>query len=747
MALSYYYNSISTEFKRHYSGFSWDHRNVKISTKSALACVIAVTAAYIMELDLVFYAGMSALVMSEANTGATFRKGLCRIFGTLLGAFLAVFAFGLFQQNHLYFSICILLLCTICYYKRERSEYGYFWYLIIVTFMIIDVESLGLVDTRDMIYVAYNRTYTVLIGIASTFLVHLYLWPFFATNDMVLMHAKMRKKAFRLIKEIFGKYVHGEEVDDDTVSLHYEEFKKRLHEYNKLKTASSVEKRNCKDFFFKLSKETLRLTELIENFILFNNSIKRLKSLKFQKKFSFTFDKINTYLDELYLIIINNNEKKLYKLKLKTDKLFEEFELKYRKKYGSGEHSHYPVADVLMLHESVHLAKEIFELYFSILSVDKLFKDKRVIFTESKKLNKSFTTFQIFGYKSNIHIPSLKYGIRTGISMLAVIWFWWMLELPITQTSGVEIVIAIVTVSYPDEVFGNFRSIQRIIGCCIGAFLGFSFLSLQTTSFVVYLACLFVATFIGAYVKCGREAVTYIGLQISLAYLVATTVDFSQVTNVVDITYRIVGILFGIICSWAVNQIIFREKYLDTIKSQIKDYYEHIRELRLLPENKISKNYEIQELKSISFTLNRLHDLGKIDENGFNILNEWFIQNRRLIYLINEIQNIDNSVLSFVKSINGQYLKNINDLILGFGKNSNSPDKEYEENIQKAIYNIEHIKLNLRKKALMGDADMHFKSMCSHFLMSLKRIIVRLDDIYKLQEKINNSSIGFKVSD
>jgi len=491
----------------------------------------------------------------------------------------------------------------------------------------------------------------------------------------------------------------------------------------------------------------LRLSELTESFILFNNSIKRLRSLNFQKNFSFTFDRINAYLDELYLIIINNNEKKLYKLKTKTDKLFEEFELKYRKKYGSGEHSHYPVTDILMLHESVLLAREIFELYFSILSVDKLFKDKRIIPDDSKKLNKSFAVFQIFGYKFNIHLPSLKYGIRTGISMLVVIWFWWMLELPITQTSGVEIVIAIVTVSYPDEVFGNFRSLQRIIGCCIGAFLGFSFLCLQTTSFTVYLACLFTATFIGAYVKCGREAVAYIGLQISLAYLVATTVDFSQVTNVVDITYRIIGILFGIICSWAVNQVIFREKYLDTLQSQINDYGEHIRGIRLLSEKKVSKNYEIQELNSISFILNRLHVLGKIDEYGFNIINEWFIQNRRLIYLINEIQNIDQSVLEFVRSISRQYLDDINDLIKDFGKSSDEICKEYENKIKNAVYNIENIKLNLRQKALMGDAEMHFKSRCSHFIMSLKRIIVRLEDIHKLKDKINNSEVGIQIAD
>ena len=715
MSLSYYYNSIFSEFKKHCIGFEWGSRNVKISIKSALACVIAVSTAYIMELDLVFYAGMSALIMSEANTGATFRKGFCRILGTLLGAFLAVFAFGLFQQNHLYFSLCILILCTICYYKRVRSDYGYFWYLIIVTFMIIDVESLGLADSRDMIYVAYNRTYTVLIGIASTFLVHLYIWPFFATNDMVRVHAKMRKNAFLLIKDIFSKYVHGEEVDDDTVSLHYLEFKKRLDKFNELKTSSTVEKRNCKDFFFKLSKETLRLTELMEKFILFNNSIKKLRSLSFQKKFNFTFDRINTYLDELYLIIINNNDKKLYKLKLKTDRLFEEFELKYRKKYNRKEHSNYPVADTLMLHESVLLAREIFELYYSILSVDKLFKDNRSIPVDSKKLNKSFMPVNILGCSFNIHIPSLKYGIRTGISMLAVIWFWWMLELPIGQTSGVEIVIAIVTVSYPDEVFGNFRSLQRIIGCLIGAFLGFAFLSLQTTSFAVYLASLFIATFIGAYVKCGKEAVTYIGLQISLAYLVATTVDFSQVTNVVDITYRIVGILFGIICSWGVNQIIFREQYLDTIKSQIKDYYEHVRGLRLLPKIKVSKNYEVQELKSISFNLNKLHDLGKIDEDGFNTLNEWFIQNRRLVYLINDIQDMDKNITDFVKSISKNYLDDIDALIADFGKDSSVSGKGYKNKIEQAVYNIENIKLNIRQKELMGEADMYFKSKCSHF--------------------------------
>jgi uncharacterized membrane protein YgaE (UPF0421/DUF939 family) len=736
MSLSYYYNSIFSEFKKHCIGFEWGSRNVKISIKSALACVIAVSTAYIMELDLVFYAGMSALIMSEANTGATFRKGFCRILGTLLGAFLAVFAFGLFQQNHLYFSLCILILCTICYYKRVRSDYGYFWYLIIVTFMIIDVESLGLADSRDMIYVAYNRTYTVLIGIASTFLVHLYIWPFFATNDMVRVHAKMRKNAFLLIKDIFSKYVHGEEVDDDTVSLHYLEFKKRLDKFNELKTSSTVEKRNCKDFFFKLSKETLRLTELMEKFILFNNSIKKLRSLSFQKKFNFTFDRINTYLDELYLIIINNNDKKLYKLKLKTDRLFEEFELKYRKKYNRKEHSNYPVADTLMLHESVLLAREIFELYYSILSVDKLFKDNRSIPVDSKKLNKSFMPVNILGCSFNIHIPSLKYGIRTGISMLAVIWFWWMLELPIGQTSGVEIVIAIVTVSYPDEVFGNFRSLQRIIGCLIGAFLGFAFLSLQTTSFAVYLASLFIATFIGAYVKCGKEAVTYIGLQISLAYLVATTVDFSQVTNVVDITYRIVGILFGIICSWGVNQIIFREQYLDTIKSQIKDYYEHVRGLRLLPKIKVSKNYEVQELKSISFNLNKLHDLGKIDEDGFNTLNEWFIQNRRLVYLINDIQDMDKNITDFVKSISKNYLDDIDALIADFGKDSSVSGKGYKNKIEQAVYNIENIKLNIRQKELMGEADMYFKSKCSHFLMSLKRIIVRLEAIHKLKNKI-----------
>ncbi|HJO93137.1 MAG TPA: FUSC family protein [Victivallales bacterium] len=740
MALAYYVNCISTEAIKLKRDFSFSNRNVKIAIKSGITCVIAVMLAYVLELQTVVWCAITSLIMVQPNLGASFKKGMLRICGTVAGALAGVIIFGLFVQNHIFFSIAILAIGTVCYYRKERSEYSYFWYLGMVTFMLVAVEGLEKVYADEIIYVAVNRGMEIVLGVIVSLIVNLYIWPFFATDDMVVKVKSIRKKTSNIIEEVYSHYVELKPFNSSTVIDLYQDLEDEIKKFNGLHSNALLERKINKNYFLETKNEIMRISEWVEKLINFYASINKFKNLSFHKKFTPMFTQLLSNIADIHKAIGENDSKKINKLKNKSEIILHDIELRYKKNVQRGRNKSYPITDVLLFHEFMLILHELFGIYFDIycmknLSVN-LKKANSVI--DKYEINTQ-ATFGIYrskflGININLHIPSLKYAFKASITLLVVIWGWWALELPQGQ-GGINIAIAVMVVSQADAVSSNLKGIHRLMGCLIGAALGLTFLFFQVESTVFLCLCLFLVSSFAAYVQCGGAGISYMGMQIGLAYFVATINDFTQQPDIVHIVYRFIGIFFGIFCVWAIGMLFWRDDYRSRLRLQIFEYIKQFKNINLTVSNTINSDLMIEELKSIDFTISRLNIFNELSDDVYKLLENWLIYSRRLIFIINTLVNTEETPLKFIASIKPVIINDIQNLLYDVGDHAETISSKTLD-IEKIVSEIEDMKLYVRVKNLLGDKDMEFKQKYSHTITILKRIVLRASDIHRLKNEI-----------
>jgi p-hydroxybenzoic acid efflux pump subunit AaeB len=740
MAFAYYFNCISIEAKKLKRDFSLSNRNVKIAVKAGLACVISVLLAYVLELHTVVWCAITTLIMVQPNLGATFKKGMLRIIGTIAGAFLGIVVFSLFVQQHILFSICVLVIGTICYYMKERSEYSYFWYLGMVTFMIVAVEGFEQTYASDIIYVAVNRGMEIVLGVIVSLIVNVYIWPFLATDDMVLKVKSIRKKTSKIIEEVYSQYVELKPFDSAAVIDLYKELDNEIREFNCLHSNALLERQISKKYFSETKNEIMRISEWVEKLINFYASINKYKNLSFHKKFTPLFNQLLGNISEIHKAIGKNNFKKIDRIKTKSEIILHDIEIRYKKNIQRGRNKSYPVTDILLFHEFMLILHELFGIYFDIYYMKNLSQNfKRANVVIDKYEINTQATFGIYkgnflGVNINLHIPSLKYAFKAAITLIVVIWGWWALELPQGQ-GGINIVIAVLVVSQADAVSSNLKSIHRFLGCSIGAILGLTFLFFQVDSTLIFLLCLFLVASFAAYVQCGGAGISYMGMQIGLAYFVSTINDFTQQPDVVHIVYRFIGIFFGIFCVWAIGMLFWRDDYRSRLKLQISEYIKQFININLRKSNIQKNDLMIEELKSIDFTISRLNIFNELSDEVYKLLERWLIYSRRLIFIINTLSNTEDTAIDFIASVKPAIINDIEKLIKDVASDSDINSGEILTT-DKIIAEIEDMKLQIRLKNLLGDKDMEFKRKYAHTIILFKRIVLRISDVHRLKYEI-----------
>ncbi|MCP4180961.1 MAG: hypothetical protein GY756_24625 [bacterium] len=740
MALAYYFNCISTEAKKLKKDFSFSNRNVKIAIKSGLACVIAVMLAYVLELQTVVWCAITSLIMVQPNLGASFKKGVLRIIGTIAGAFVGVIIFGLFVQNHIFFSLAILVIGTVCYYRKERSEYSYFWYLGMVTFMLVAVEGLEKVYADEIIYVAVNRAMEIVLGVVVSLIINIYIWPFLATDDMVLKVKSIRKKTSNIIEEVYSHYVELKPFNSAAVVNLYQDLEDEIKKFNGLHSNALLERKINKNYFLETKNEIMRISEWVEKLINFYASINKYKNLSFHKKFTPMFNQLLSNITEMHKAIGESDFKKIDRIKTKSEIILHDIEVRYKKNIQRGRNKSYPVTDVLLFHEFMLILHELFDIYFDIYCMKNLSMNlKKANSVIDKYEISTQSTFGIYkssflGININLHIPSLKYALKASITLLVVIWGWWALELPQGQ-GGINIAIAVMVVSQADAVSSNLKGLHRFLGCLIGAVLGLIFLFFQVESTLIFCLCIFLVGSFAAYIQCGGAGISYMGMQIGLAYFVATINDFTQQPDIVHIVYRFIGIFFGIFCVWAIGMLFWRDDYRSRLKLQIFEYIKQFKNISLSVSNSTRRDLMIEELKSIDFTISRLNIFNELSDEVYKLLEMWLIYSRRLIFIINTLANTEDAPLKFITSVKPVIINDIQKLL-----NKVADDAEIMSSkplsIEKIISEIEDMKVYVRSNNLLADKDMEFKQKYSHTIILLKRIVLRASDIHRLKNEI-----------
>jgi p-hydroxybenzoic acid efflux pump subunit AaeB len=151
-----------------------DATNVLIALKTCLAIVISLAIALRLDWKPSFGA-ILIVVLQTPMQGATYKKGLLYIAGTLSGSIAGLTMVALFAHDRVAFILAMALLTGFGVYRLQMSRYPYAWLIFTVTSMLVGFFSVQ--DASSAFEIAVMRSSTICLAVVIAFLVHGILWP------------------------------------------------------------------------------------------------------------------------------------------------------------------------------------------------------------------------------------------------------------------------------------------------------------------------------------------------------------------------------------------------------------------------------------------------------------------------------------------------------------------------------------------------------------------------------------------
>jgi uncharacterized membrane protein YccC len=151
-----------------------DATSVQIALKTCLALVLDLAIA----LQLDWKPSFGAILICVLQTpvlGATYKKGMLYIAGTLSGAITGLALVALFAHDRVAFIVAAALLTSFGVYRLQVSRYPYAWLIFTVTAMLVGFFSTQ--DFSNAFGIAVMRSSTICLAVVIAFLVHGIFWP------------------------------------------------------------------------------------------------------------------------------------------------------------------------------------------------------------------------------------------------------------------------------------------------------------------------------------------------------------------------------------------------------------------------------------------------------------------------------------------------------------------------------------------------------------------------------------------
>ena len=149
--------------------------------KVALAMVIAYGIALQMNWANPYWAGFGVAFVSMSTVGQSFNKAAMRMFGTLVGAVVALSLIALFPQERWLFMFFLSVYVGFCTYLMTGPKQQYFWN--VSGFVCVLICMSGGADPVNAFETAILRTEETGLGILVYSLVAILLWPVSSRKD------------------------------------------------------------------------------------------------------------------------------------------------------------------------------------------------------------------------------------------------------------------------------------------------------------------------------------------------------------------------------------------------------------------------------------------------------------------------------------------------------------------------------------------------------------------------------------
>ncbi len=145
-----------------------------IAAKTCLAIVLGLAIALRLDWKPSFGAILIVVLQTPA-LGATYKKGLLYIAGTLSGAIVGLTLVALFAHDRVAFIAAAALVTGFGIYRLQLSPNPYAWLIFTVTSMLVGFFSVQ--DPANAFSIAVMRSSTICLAVVIAFLVHGIIWP------------------------------------------------------------------------------------------------------------------------------------------------------------------------------------------------------------------------------------------------------------------------------------------------------------------------------------------------------------------------------------------------------------------------------------------------------------------------------------------------------------------------------------------------------------------------------------------
>ena len=728
MNISYYYNRIKKDAVKLKQTFSWKNKESIFALKAAIASVLSMLIAYSLDLNEGYWASISSLIIMLPSAGATAKKALYRFLGTCLGALLAIFLSGLFSQNHIAYSFAIFISVTFCMYKSIFSKYSYFWFLLVVTATIIMISSIAVHEPEYIVYMAFNRWFEVSIGILVTSFLNLLIWPQYAAHEYYKNSITIRRNYTVFLESVFEQYLEAKYDFEKTKGSFYK-IKDAIKENLNLVEHAAFEIKTAKRAKGLIILDTEKLTLNLNHIWDFYLSVKKYEYLRFHKSYCQYVLEIISASKEI--LNIKNDFPRQGKLIDLSDTILNQMEKRYIRNKSKGTNEKYEIKDVYLFQEFMLILKE-----FVDFSRNKMLYNNKTYSHPGSMLISYFPEeiyhFELFGIKKHINVPMLKYSMKVGFTVVAVIWLWQLFEIP---SGGSNMAVAVLLILQPDIMSTYLKGLLRFLGCLCGAIIGFLFLGFQIGSTPLLCLCLIIIIYISMYIYFkGGPAISYLGLQMALAFLIAVLPEPHATTDTLLFLKRLLGIFFGVSIAWIINITVYS-----------KDLLSHFIEQLNFLQNKISDSAEqlkigLQDnlnldLSTFYSSLDVLTGQKEISVKDSFYLNKYLKNIEKFFRIRHLLLTTDVKVVEFVDKKNAKIKNNILYLTKEFCENKKDINFKIAK-IESTINLIEDIRMDIRYNRLTDNKTIEFIEQFCQYFVNLKRILITLSELYKLQETI-----------
>lgn len=150
---------------------------LKFAFKATLSALCSLYIAFLLDLDQAYWAAMTALIVSQPQSGMVLSKGLARLVGTLVGTVLSILIMGTLSQVPVLFLLAIALILTISVAASSiiRSAWAYSFMMTGITVTIILVPNIE--SPASIFDYAASRCIESCIGIVVSSVVFALIWP------------------------------------------------------------------------------------------------------------------------------------------------------------------------------------------------------------------------------------------------------------------------------------------------------------------------------------------------------------------------------------------------------------------------------------------------------------------------------------------------------------------------------------------------------------------------------------------